>query len=462
MHDGGALWQAAQRAAGGATAGAAANRRFPRCAPRREYRIDRSPFVPQHPTPAPAAGPVDLMATVPLAEAHKFRRSRDGRTDSACVLRLRPHDGLRQPQVIQPNPIGDMERDGRRTSAGRRSERSHSGLRRRAAASRHAAEPRDGGAPPILVQPEKAPNFWQAASPVKKATLVLMPFALIMAFLMLRDESAPPPRVATAGAKHALDAGTLAAAGAADGGLASLVRTRRARSPRGARATPGSPRTRPTASKTRSQIRGEPRRKSPRSRAATERPSARRSTASPPGPSTKRPSATTHSRARTPTTQLQRGRPYSPREGGELNHDALAATHPVTRPKGCTLMKSRLLSKIGSAIAVGGVLAAASSTAATSMSACGESGACTNLREATYASLETVARVRSGRPRDQCIIVAGNPKDCTGVLTCEFAINPKFREEAERRSTRSASRARVATSARSPTASPPRFATASR
>ena len=94
-------------------------------------------------------------------------------------------------------------------------------------------------------------------------------------------------------------------------------------------------------------------------------------------------------------------------------------------------MKSRLLSKIGSAIAVGGVLAAASSTAATSMSACGESGACTNLREATYASLETWQACDPAGPADQCIIEAGNPKDCTGVLSCDFAINPKYRAEAE-------------------------------
>jgi hypothetical protein len=101
-------------------------------------------------------------------------------------------------------------------------------------------------------------------------------------------------------------------------------------------------------------------------------------------------------------------------------------------------MKSRVslkvVGKLLSWLTMGGVLAALSSTAAaTSMSACGESGACTNLRESTYAELETWQACEPGGPLDQCIIEAGNTKDCTGVLACDFAINPKFRAEAEER-----------------------------
>jgi hypothetical protein len=32
-----------------------------------------------------------------------------------------------------------------------------------------------------------------------------------------------------------------------------------------------------------------------------------------------------------------------------------------------------------------------------------------------------------------CIIVAGNNKDCTGVLSCQIAVNREYRPEAERR-----------------------------
>ncbi len=99
-------------------------------------------------------------------------------------------------------------------------------------------------------------------------------------------------------------------------------------------------------------------------------------------------------------------------------------------------MNSKLVAKIvkiGTWLAVGGVLVAASSTAATSMSACGESGACTNLRENTYAELEAWQACEPGGPADQCLPESGNPKDCTGVLACDFAINPKFRAQAEQR-----------------------------
>jgi hypothetical protein len=57
--------------------------------------------------------------------------------------------------------------------------------------------------------------------------------------------------------------------------------------------------------------------------------------------------------------------------------------------------------------------------ASSAIEGCGESGACSQLRQDTYAQLH------------QCIFVAGNPKDCTGVLTCEFAVNRKFRPDAE-------------------------------
>jgi hypothetical protein len=92
---------------------------------------------------------------------------------------------------------------------------------------------------------------------------------------------------------------------------------------------------------------------------------------------------------------------------------------------------AKVATRLGSVLTVGLVLAAASSTAATSMSACGESGACTNLRQTTYANLEAWQACDPSGPAEQCIPEPGNPKDCTGVLACNFAINARFRAQAE-------------------------------
>jgi hypothetical protein len=98
-----------------------------------------------------------------------------------------------------------------------------------------------------------------------------------------------------------------------------------------------------------------------------------------------------------------------------------------------TKVVRKIVTRTVSWLAVGGVLAAASSTAATTMSACGESGACTNLRETTYANLETWQACDPAGPPDQCIPEPGNSKDCTGVLACDFAVNAKYRAQAELR-----------------------------
>jgi hypothetical protein len=71
--------------------------------------------------------------------------------------------------------------------------------------------------------------------------------------------------------------------------------------------------------------------------------------------------------------------------------------------------------------------------ASTSIEACGESGACTQLRSETYANkaIWDACDPTIPNPNDQCIFIPGNPKDCTGVLTCEFAVNRKYRADAE-------------------------------
>jgi hypothetical protein len=89
---------------------------------------------------------------------------------------------------------------------------------------------------------------------------------------------------------------------------------------------------------------------------------------------------------------------------------------------------------VTSALSLAGALSLlAVPAASSSIEACGESGACTQLRQQTFANLQTWAACDPSlpNPNSQCIFVAGNPKDCTGILTCEFAVNLKFREVAE-------------------------------
>lgn len=69
-------------------------------------------------------------------------------------------------------------------------------------------------------------------------------------------------------------------------------------------------------------------------------------------------------------------------------------------------------------------------TSAGASVACGDSASCISVRDSTYAALEGWEACDPTKP-DQCIVEPGNPKDCTGVLTCTFAINADYRSEAE-------------------------------
>ena len=95
-------------------------------------------------------------------------------------------------------------------------------------------------------------------------------------------------------------------------------------------------------------------------------------------------------------------------------------------------MKSKPLVRLALWLLGAGLLATVP-LASTSMEGCGESGACTQLRQTMYANKETwdSCNPAAANPDDECIFVPGNPKDCTGVLTCEFAVNRRFRAEAE-------------------------------
>jgi hypothetical protein len=60
---------------------------------------------------------------------------------------------------------------------------------------------------------------------------------------------------------------------------------------------------------------------------------------------------------------------------------------------------------------------------------CGDKARCNTVRDETYQKRVTWARCDADA---DCIVLAGNQSDCTGVLACPFAIHRSHREEAER------------------------------
>jgi hypothetical protein len=90
----------------------------------------------------------------------------------------------------------------------------------------------------------------------------------------------------------------------------------------------------------------------------------------------------------------------------------------------------RAVTPLGASLVVVTVLAGASMGVVSSTTGCGEGGSCTQLRNTTYSNLQTWEACEPQDP-EACIPVAGNPKDCTGVLTCDFAVNPHYRTQAE-------------------------------
>ncbi len=84
--------------------------------------------------------------------------------------------------------------------------------------------------------------------------------------------------------------------------------------------------------------------------------------------------------------------------------------------------------KVIAATVVGAVVTVVSGTVG--LTACGDSASCTKTRNDTFAKLQNW---QSCNPEDvaPCIKVAGNPRDCSGVLSCDFAVNLGSRVEAE-------------------------------
>src|SRR5579864_2495392 len=64
------------------------------------------------------------------------------------------------------------------------------------------------------------------------------------------------------------------------------------------------------------------------------------------------------------------------------------------------------------------------------VAACGDSSSCNSLRTSLY-SQKLAWGACDPSNTDECIKVPGNPKDCTGVLSCDFAVTRSKREAAE-------------------------------
>lgn len=84
----------------------------------------------------------------------------------------------------------------------------------------------------------------------------------------------------------------------------------------------------------------------------------------------------------------------------------------------------------GAVIALGAAALSSSVGTGLSLTACGESASCTKLRSDTYAIKQIWDACNPDDP-EPCIKVAGNGRDCTGVLSCDFAVTPRHRAEAE-------------------------------
>ncbi len=84
----------------------------------------------------------------------------------------------------------------------------------------------------------------------------------------------------------------------------------------------------------------------------------------------------------------------------------------------------------GVLVTIGGLVLCSSFAVGVPLTACGDSPSCAKVRNDTYAAKRTWDACNPDDP-EACIKVFGNPKDCTGVLSCDFAVNPNYRAEAE-------------------------------
>jgi hypothetical protein len=195
MHDGGALLLAAQRAA--ASAGAPSALQAPQ-------------LGAQYPTARPAAGaPAGLGRTLPLKGAPARVLDAHEEATTLRAPRVGPEHGAQpaneplQQEVtrIAPQPLAPRAT---------RPEPAPGTLA-------PVPPPAPAAAPSTARAAAGALAYWRDASPVKKTTLVLMPFALVGSYVIFQDAPQPAPRAATPSSAAARqtavvhDAGTVAA-----------------------------------------------------------------------------------------------------------------------------------------------------------------------------------------------------------------------------------------------------------
>ncbi len=93
-------------------------------------------------------------------------------------------------------------------------------------------------------------------------------------------------------------------------------------------------------------------------------------------------------------------------------------------------MNRSRVAKVGCTLAAVGLGLVAMLGSTAPLAGCGETGACQRLRNNTYAD-KLVWGACDPTAAEPCIEVFGNVRDCTGVLACNFAVNPSYREAAE-------------------------------
>jgi hypothetical protein len=98
--------------------------------------------------------------------------------------------------------------------------------------------------------------------------------------------------------------------------------------------------------------------------------------------------------------------------------------------RGFPMIRSRV-AKFGFTLAMSGAGLCVVLGSSAPLAGCGETSSCQRLRTDTYND-KLVWGECDPNDSASCIEVFGNVKDCTGVLSCNFAVNRTYRETAER------------------------------